>query len=381
MCDDDELALADDTSPGPAEVSGRGILDGLSRRGLLKGVAGAAAAGLLAGEWPEVAAASTQVPNAAGLNAFSMAMHVHSSFSEQSGSMDGQLMQAQRNAVDVLWWTDHDYRMLGLTYRNVVHFTSLTAEATEGKPWQWLRENTGPLTAASGGSIVGSPASPHDPIAAGSLALTAQSTSSALAAVRFFAQSHSAGWNYNRNLYGETLTIDVLPASIAPGGYLELLIATSSHPATHGRPSGVYTLSYRFGGSAAPGRIFPNGIAGRHQCRCASWEMDPPSASRRPRTSPRSGPIWPAPTSPPDQIRLGAVSTGGLTKGNFDYLRFTRGVRNRGHPAPDPAAADHAVRRSRTRSVTSAPGAGRLSTLPHLNRFGGDVAHAGLHGG
>ena len=37
-----------------------------------------------------------------------MAMHIHSSFSEQYGSMDGQLYQAALNAVDVLWWSDHD---------------------------------------------------------------------------------------------------------------------------------------------------------------------------------------------------------------------------------------------------------------------------------
>jgi hypothetical protein len=24
--------------------------------------------------------------------------------------MEAQLFEAQRNAVDVLWWTDHDYR-------------------------------------------------------------------------------------------------------------------------------------------------------------------------------------------------------------------------------------------------------------------------------
>ena len=38
-----------------------------------------------------------------GTSAFSMAMHVHSSFSEQSGSMDAQLFQAVTNAVDVLF--------------------------------------------------------------------------------------------------------------------------------------------------------------------------------------------------------------------------------------------------------------------------------------
>ena len=73
-----------------------------------------------------------------GHSAYSMAMHVHSSFSEQSGSMDSQLFQAATNSVDVVWWTDHDERMNALGYRRTVHFTSLTDESEgpgEGLPW------------------------------------------------------------------------------------------------------------------------------------------------------------------------------------------------------------------------------------------------------
>ena len=60
--------------------------------------------------------------------AYSMAMHIHSSFSEQSGAMDGQLNQAMQNLVDIFWWNGHDHRMDGFNYRNMVHFTS-AAEA------------------------------------------------------------------------------------------------------------------------------------------------------------------------------------------------------------------------------------------------------------
>ncbi len=52
-----------------------------------------------------------------GTSAFSMATHIHSSFSEQSGSMDSQLFQATKNSVDVLWWTDHDHRMATMPAR------------------------------------------------------------------------------------------------------------------------------------------------------------------------------------------------------------------------------------------------------------------------
>jgi hypothetical protein len=82
-----------------------------------------------------------------GTSAYSMAMHVHSSFSEQSGSMDSQLFQAARNSVDVLWWTDHDARMDGIGYRQTVHFTSLTTEqggSGQGGPWIWTKTVSGP---------------------------------------------------------------------------------------------------------------------------------------------------------------------------------------------------------------------------------------------
>jgi predicted metal-dependent phosphoesterase TrpH len=46
-----------------------------------------------------------------------MAMHLHGSFSEGTASMDAHLKQAQRLGVDVLWWTDHDFRVAALGYR------------------------------------------------------------------------------------------------------------------------------------------------------------------------------------------------------------------------------------------------------------------------
>jgi hypothetical protein len=251
-----------------------------------------------------------------------------------------------------------------------VHFTSLTAEATDGQPWQWLRENTGSLTSASGGSIVSSPASPNDPIAAGSLSLTAQSTSAGLAAVRYFAQSHSAGWNYHRNLYGETLTIDVLPSGIAAGGYLELLISTSFHPATHGRPAGVYTLSYRFGGSGAPGRS-SQGVQGIINVAAPAGKWTTVSLT----PTDDIAAIWPDLASTDfasDEIRLGAVSTGGLTKGNFDYLRFTRAFSSGDIPLQ---TQQQLITRYAAAypSVTQHQGLEISEFLPHLNRFGGTL--------
>ena len=205
---------------------------------------------------------SAQGSVVSGTNPYSMAMHIHSSFSEQAGSMDSHLAQAMQNAVNVLWWTDHDHRMQAFDYRQVVHFTSLTSEWTDGGAWQWQKRVAGPLTASSTGGIVTNPSSPNDPIAGGSLRVTAQSTSTGVASLGFFANSLPAGQNYQCNLYGQTWTLDVLPSSIGAKGYLELLITTSYHQASRGRPAGMYWLSYRFGGPGAPGSRVASGRKG-----------------------------------------------------------------------------------------------------------------------
>src|SRR2546430_2284325 len=53
--------------------------------------------------------ATPLVSNDAREQARTMAMHVHSSFSEGTGSMQAQLAEATSAGVDVLWWTDHDW--------------------------------------------------------------------------------------------------------------------------------------------------------------------------------------------------------------------------------------------------------------------------------
>jgi len=228
--------------------------------------AGAAAAAALLRQFPRLPLNSPARPvSAGGLAAYSMAMHVHSSFSEQDGSMDSQLFQASKNSVDVLWWTDHDTRMDGIGYRQVVHFTSLTKERGgpgQGRPWDWTQVTSGPLGSRSTGGIVQSPSSPSDPVAGGSMQLIAKSTTGAPATFGFYAQTHQASWNYRDNLNGQSLTIDVLLTGGWQSGYLELLIVSSYHEAIGGRPAGGYQLSYQFVPPGGTARRTANGLTG-----------------------------------------------------------------------------------------------------------------------
>ncbi|PZS35007.1 MAG: hypothetical protein DLM59_03680 [Pseudonocardiales bacterium] len=366
MCDDHSMVLDDDRPERPALPAGQ-----VSRRRLLQAGLGAAAGGLLlpAGLTKLPAAVST----ASGIDdttAVSMAMHVHTSFSEQSGSVEAHLAQAAQNSVDVMWLTDHDHRMLQLDYRQVVHFTSLTAEDSDGPAWSWERRDAGPLTASSSGGIA-SQASPDDPIPTGSLQVSAQSQSTAVASLGFFANSVAAGLNYHGNLFGQKLTIDVLPSSIGPDGYLELLVDTSFHPAVAGRPAGRYSLSYRFGGAAGAGRQVANGIAGIVHVAVAPGRWNTVTVT----PTDDIAALWPDMAEKDFAsfgLTLSAVSTGGVASGLFDYLRFSR-THNTGNVPLRTQADLMDGYRAAYRAVTAYQGLEISGFSPHVNWFGPGV--------
>jgi hypothetical protein len=347
----------------------------VSRREFLYGAAalGAVAAMRLPGGFtPRLALHSPE--RAAGLggtNAYSMAMHIHSSFSEQNGSMDGHLAQATANAVDVCWWTDHDYLMDAINFRDVTHFTSFSEKgaAGQGGAWTWTVVKSGPNTTASTGGIVSTPCSPKDPVSGGALHLVAQSSSTSPAKYGYFADCHPAGWNYRDNLTGQSLLIDVLLASGWSRGYLELLITTSYHPASAGRAAGNYSLSYRFvpGGQAS---AVAKGNAGVITVPVtSSWQtvtLAPSSdiAKLWPDLDYRDFAMW--------ELDLSAVSTGDKVVGYFDYLRFDRTISGQAQFS-EQAAMKQALA-SKYPGVTQQQGLEVSRNLPHINWFGPSVA-------
>lgn len=344
-----------------------------SRRAFIAYSAGVAALAVGLPEWPRrVLAAPSRILTADGTLPVSMAMHIHSAFSEQDGSMQGHLHQAQQNAVDVIWWTDHDYRMSGLTYRKTVHFTSLTAEkpaAGEGRPWQWQLQRSGELSAASTGGIVTNPSSPLDPVAGGSLEVSAHSDNASAATLGFSADANQADWNYHCSLLGQTLSIEVMPTSIGSSAYLELLVTSSYHPASGGRLAGNYVLSYRFGGSGAPGTRSVSGLNGVVNVAVTQGQWN--SIAVTPATDIAA--LWPDMDSRDFGLyglNLSAVSDAGAASGNFDYLRFTRSSGEVQLATQPEMMAAYAV---------SFPGVQQFQameislTVPHINWFGSGV--------
>jgi hypothetical protein len=353
----------------------------VSRRQFLYGAAalGAAAAMRLpSGLAPRLPLYSAErAAGFGGTNAYSMAMHIHSSFSEQNGSMDGHLAQATANAVDVCWWTDHDYLMDAINFRDVTHFTSFseTGAAGQGGAWTWTVVKSGPNTTASTGGIVSTPSSPKDPVSGGALHLVAQSSSTSPAKYGYFADCHPAGWNYRDNLTGQSLLIDVLLASGWSAGYLELLVTTSNHPASAGRPAGNYSLSYRFvpGGQAS---AVANGNSGVIRIPVTSpWQtatLTPSSdiAKLWPDLDHRDFAMW--------ELNLSAVSTGDKVVGYFDYLRFNRTIS--GQAQFSEQAQMQAVLASKYPNVKQQQGLEVSRNLPHVNWFGPNVTVPGYSG-
>ena len=242
-----------------------------------------------------------------------------------------------------------------------------------GGPWTWRRTESGPLASGSGGGIVTNPCSPNDPVAGGSMHLTAKSTTTATAKFGYYANCHPAGWNYRGNLTGQSLTIDVLlDQRLDP----RLSGAADRH------------LLPRGGGRPARRRLYacPTGSCrrGRRRGRVAhglqgviTIPVDPGQPAEpgaRSTITPASdiAALWPDLDYRDfalSGLTLSAASTGDRVGGYFDYLRFTRKI-----------SGEAFLRQQKDMVPVLAPkypGVGQRQglevswLLPHINWFGG----------
>jgi hypothetical protein len=270
----------------------------------------------------------------------------------------------------VLWWTDHDQRMQQRGYRNVVHFTSLTAERTDGAAWAWQKRTSGSLASSSGGIVAAG--SPNDPVKTGSLSVAAKSKNTNTATCGFIANANGANTNQRGNLYGQVLTIDVLPSTIGLGGYLELLLSSSYHPARNGRPAGKYSVSYRFGGRGTPGTRTAQGIAGVVNVAVTPGTWNTVTLT----PCDDIAALWPDMDGrdfSSFDITLRAASNGLAVKGGFDYLRFARQYTSGDVPLQTQESISDGYA-SRFPSVTPRQGVEMSTFSPHVNWFGGAVS-------
>ncbi len=332
---------------------------------MLLGAGGAVAGGVVGGIGRPLSDASraARTPQAA-LIPVSMAMHIHGPFSEGIASYEAHLSEAHRIGVDMVWWTDHDFRIDAHGYQQAVHFDG-PVEKENGVAWTWTQHRTGPLRSASGTFV----AQPHSPDEQGrALRLQARADHDTWGELWYTGTAWN--WTYSTCLADTTLELDVRASQVGPDAVLAVEIDSSYHPAVGSRPAGQYTLRYRIGGTSTVRRR-ARGLLG-------IVELPAPRGHWR-RVALRPvrdiAAIWPELVAADNslyQLRIGVLSRRGHPVDVVvDRLRFRRTQR-------DPTAA-LALRRSVLRHYAGRfPGVrqsdtAEISLVRHLNWFGGEL--------
>lgn len=248
--------------------------------------------------------------------AIAMAMHIHASFSEGTASYEAHLQQAREHGVDVIWWTDHDFRVAAHHHRQAVGFDGLSEFEGELE-WTWAEQREGALADARA-EFVDQPTTSDEPGRAMRLWARGGPGGGAL-----WQAATAWNWTYSINLADTTLELDVLPEEVSAGAALVFEIASSYHPARGGRPAGQYTLRYRIGADE-PG-WHADGLAGTVDLAAPVGEwtrlvLRPVDDFAR---------LWPdlvASDNSLHQLRLG-VTVADTDSASFvvDRLRFDRG--------------------------------------------------------
>jgi hypothetical protein len=335
----------------------------VTRRRFLAGTTAAVAAGLAGAVWrPDRLLRRGGGTEAA--RAYCMAMHVHACFSEGSGSMEAQLVQAVEAGVDVLWWTEHDQRMNAHGYRQWVHFDGLT-EREDDRVWTW-RPVTAGKPSRTRAEFGGAEASPRD--AGGrSLLLAAESTGSY---ARHALRSKADQDLIRTSLDGQSIEIDLRPVSVSDTAFVSVDLVTSYRPARNGRPAGTYTLSYRVGGGRTPGSMVAREDMG-------IITLDVPTGEwTRVTLAPAQdlGALWPGVDGRDAglfEVRLTATTmSGGEASAYFDGLHFGR-TRNGGQTPLSTQRELTRLYEPQFPTVRQIQSLELSMTTPHLGWYGG----------
>jgi hypothetical protein len=349
--------MPEPTQPSDARSSAP---TGVSRRTLLRWTGGLLGAGSLG-----VPTGTTGAIAQHADGPVSMAMHIHGSFSEGMASMDAHLFQAERLGVDVIWWTDHDFRAAAFGYRTAVGFEG--EHEPEGPwDWSWAPVSSGDLQASH--EFVEAPHSPDEE--GGALRFTALA-GGASDWSSYQLRAVAANLLYSTSYYDTTLCLDVLALQVDRDAQVVVEVVSSYRAATHGRPAGQYRMQYRIGGTRTGRHLEEDGLLGVVKVPAGAAD-----AWRRVTMDLRADheALW------PDTVSLDAslfalqigvrARKGAAVAAVVDRLRF---VRTRAGNADALGALREAIRASSARYPAVAQfAASEVSLVKHLNAFGGD---------
>lgn len=226
--------------------------------------------------------------------------------------MMAQLDQATKNNVDVIWWTDHDWRMEAYGYFDGIAFDG----TDEHGDLEWFVQNEGTVTDAAHAFID----EPHSPFETGkAMRVTATGPAPDWGASYIWAKAGNSF--YSTNVSDTMLSIDVLAEQLGQDAELVVQLETSYRPATAGRPAGVYVLEYRVGTHQA--RALETPLTGVVTiARTGGWQ----TLTMHPLRDIRM--FWPdivAEDSGLARLRFGIRARNGATgQAVFDHLRIDR---------------------------------------------------------
>ena len=285
--------------------------------------------------------------------------------------MEAQLTQATKCGVDVLWWTEHDFRMSAHDAAEVVRCSGMTEDTAEVTKWQWSPADFGHATTRR--RVFASPAT-HAELGSHPHALQLGVTSASAAPARTVMFGQSTNLINRTSLAGQSIYVDVFPTDVSQSSYISIELTTSYRPAHAGAPAGIYTISYRIGGPQVPGasvQVDPTQAAVTLDAPVGRWttvRLTPAMDLSR---------LWAGIEGEDSSLfrfALAANACGGgkTAAGYFTDVRFSRDATGQ-RPLADPAPAD-AVRRDRFPTVQQVQALEVSLTTPHLGWYGGNIA-------
>ena len=199
----------------------------ISRRGLMLGAGAAAVFGRLGGLGSGVftgsAAAATPATIRERPAGRPAGMHVHGSWSEGMQSWQQACASAIAVGIDVLYFTDHNYRARATDY-----MTNLSGT--------WIPSTTGSL-AAHAATLSST----------GSMRLMAKAARNSPAAQLMTIEQSNNAFNHLRTgIGGQSMEVTFGNVAMGAKTMFEVVVSLSSRPATSGRKAGQYFLRYRF---------------------------------------------------------------------------------------------------------------------------------------
>lgn len=300
-----------------------------------------------------------------------MAMHVHASASEGPGSMEAQLTQAANTGVDVLWWTEHDFRMSAHDAAEEVHCSALHESTADVHEWVWSPSTFGDLKAST--ALFCTPAT-HPLLGTRKSAMLLDVTASSSALARRVMSGQSGNLLNRTSLSGQSIQLEVYPTDISQTAFMSVELTTSFRPSRAGTPAADYVLTYRVGGAQQPGStvlLSPTQAVVTVTAPTGRWTtltLDPENDLGR---------VWPGVNGADASLFKFALAAGARGKGKkaaayFSNVRFERTASGQ-----SPLATQRRLisfYEDKFPTVKQFQALEVSLTTPHLGWYGGDVS-------